>query len=223
MRSENGGADETDRSQNPADGADRERAANRERAADRVSRAMRDVPRKRFLPAELQERAEFDAPLPIGDGQTNSQPTTVREMLRLLDVREGQRVLDVGAGSGWTTALLAHLVGPAGSVLGLERQHSLLGPARTALAETLGREHGHAEIRAAVPGILGAPQEGPFDRILVSAAAQHRPPALLKQLADGGVLVIPVREQMRRIQRRGEHLQETEHGAFRFVPLIEDP
>src|SRR5699024_11772137 len=89
--------------------------------------------------------AEQDAPLPIGDGQTNSQPTTVADMLRLLDVREGNRVLDLGAGSGWTTALLAHLVGPDGEVLGIERQRSLLGPARTALAEAV--PEARAEIR----------------------------------------------------------------------------
>jgi len=192
---------------------------------DRVDRAMQEVPRERFLPSPLRERAVEDAPLPIGDGQTNSQPTTVRNMLRLLDVREGQRVLDLGAGSGWTTALLAHLVGPAGSVLGVERQRSLLGPARAALAETLaapGAGGGRAEIREARPGVLGAPEDGPFDRILVSAAARRRPPALLDQLADGGVLVLPVRERMLRIRRRGAELEETDHGAYLFVPLIEE-
>src|SRR5699024_7586638 len=81
-------------------------------------------PRARFLPASHRHLAGQDAPLPIGDGQTNSQPTTVADMLRLLDVREGNRVLDLGAGSGWTTALLAHLVGPDGEVLGVARQRS---------------------------------------------------------------------------------------------------
>lgn len=184
---------------------------------------MHAVPRALFLPPELRSRAGVDSPLPIGVGQTNSQPSTVLDMLRLLDVREGQHVLDVGAGSGWTTALLAHLVGPSGSVVGVERQRSLLAPARAALAGTVGREDGRAEIREALPGVLGAPADGPFDRILVSAAARHRPPALLEQLADGGVLVIPVRQRMLRIVRRGDRLQETEHGAYLFVPLIDDP
>lgn len=190
-------------------------------AADRVVRAMEAVPRGRFLPASLRHRAGEDVPLPIGDGQTNSQPTTVGNMLRLLDVRAGQRVLDLGAGSGWTTALLAHLVGPDGEVLGMERQQRLLAPARVALAETV--PEGRASIRAARYGVLGAPEDAPFDRILVSAGAEHLPPALTAQLGEDGILVIPVAEQMRRITRRGDALEETVHGAYLFVPLIEDP
>lgn len=195
-------------------------AADRAGTGDRASRAMHAVPRARFLPSELRDRAGEDAPLPIGVGQTSSQPTTVLNMLRLLDVREGQRVLDVGAGSGWTTALLAHLVGPTGSVLGVERQESLLGPAREAVAATV--PDGDAEIRAARPGVLGAPEDAPFDRILVSAGARRLPPALLEQLGEGGILVIPVAEQMRRIVRRDGALHESVHGAYRFVPLIDD-
>lgn len=187
---------------------------------DPVGRAFESVPRALFLPAELRDRARLDVPLPIGDGQTNSQPSTVAAMLRLLEVRLGQRVLDLGAGSGWTTALLAHLVGPEGRVLGVERQQRLLAPARAALAQAVGE--GRAEIRAALPGVLGLPEEGPFDRILVSAGARRLPPGLVEQLADGGILVLPVAEQMRRIVRDGQELRESIHGAYRFVPLIED-
>ena len=199
---------------------------------DRVDRSMQEVPRERFLPAPLRERAVEDAPLPIGDGQTNSQPTTVRDMLTLLDVRAGHRVLDLGAGSGWTTALLARLAGPGGRVIGVERHAPLLGPAREALAEALADagagagasgDAAHAEIRQARPGVLGMPEDGPYDRILVSAGADHLPSALTAQLADGGVMVIPVRERMLRVVRREEDLQVTRHGAYVFVPLVEDP
>lgn len=188
---------------------------------DPVTRALREVPRAPFLPPELRDRAWVDAPLPIGHGQTNSQPYTVEVMLRLLDVRPGQRVLDLGAGSGWTTALLARLVGPTGRVIGVERVGSLIAPAREAVAAI--DTAGVAEIRLARPGVLGAPEDAPFDRILVSAEARRRPPALDAQLGDQGVMVIPVGREMRRVVRDGDQLHESGHGAFAFVPLIEDP
>src|SRR5690606_32554149 len=90
-----------------------------------VDDAFTAQPRERFLPAGQRSRANVDAPLLIGHGQTSSQPSTVATMLRLLEVPEGARVLDVGAGSGWTTALLAHLVGPTGTVLGVELEPDL--------------------------------------------------------------------------------------------------
>lgn len=186
---------------------------------DSVDRAFRAVPRAPFLPADQRHLAGQDAPLPIGHGQTSSQPFTVAAMLRLLDVRPGSIVLDLGSGSGWTTALLAHLVGPGGRVIGVERQEALIEPSRRALAAT---EHdAETEIRLARPGVLGAPQDAPFDHILVSAEAREMPSALLEQLADGGVMVIPVGSTMRRVERRGNALRDTEHGAFRFVPLVE--
>lgn len=186
---------------------------------DRVDQALSAVPRAPFLPAAQRGQAGLDAPVPIGHGQTNSQPFTVATMLRLLDVQPGHRVLDVGAGSGWTTALLAHLVGADGRVIGVERHEALLGPARRALAG--GGYDAVAEIRLARAGVLGVPQEAPFDRILVSAEARALPPSLVDQLADHGVMVIPVGSEMHRIERRGEDLRDTEHGAFRFVPLVE--
>jgi protein-L-isoaspartate(D-aspartate) O-methyltransferase len=207
--------------QGTADGGDPAGRAHGAAADARIAQAMRAVPRERFLPAALRWRAGEDAPLPIGEGQTNSQPSTVRDMLRLLDVREGQRALDLGAGSGWTTALLAHLVGPRGEVIGVERRRSLLAPARAALAASA--PGARAEIREARPGALGAPEDAPFDRILVSAGARQLPPALPAQLGEGGILVIPVAERMRRIVRRGDRLEQSVHGAYLFVPLVEDP
>lgn len=186
---------------------------------DAVGRAMAAVPRADFLPPELRGHAQVDHPLPIGLGQTNSQPTTVAIMLRLLDVHPGQRILDVGAGSGWTTALLAELVGPQGHVIGVERHARLIEPARIAVAGHAGHR---AEIRLATPGVLGAPKDGPFDRILVSAEATRLPSALVDQLADDGVMVIPVNQTMLRVARRGADTTVTRHGAFVFVPLVEE-
>lgn len=195
--------------------------------ARRIQEAVAATPRRWFLPEALRDRAEEDRPLPIGHEQTNSQPTTVRAMLALLEVRPGQRVLDLGAGSGWTTALLARLSGPGGQVIGVERRAALIAPARAALAEAErarpGEPRARAEIRLARPGVLGAPEDAPFDRILVSAEADAVPESLAAQLGDGGVMVIPVRGRMLRLVRRGDRLEESEHGRFAFVPLVEDP
>jgi protein-L-isoaspartate(D-aspartate) O-methyltransferase len=191
-------------------GADREA----ERA---VEAAMRAVPREGFLPPDVRGLAGDDRPLPIGEGQTSSQPRTVVAMLRLLDVHPGHQVLDVGAGSGWTTALLAHLVGPTGSVLGVELSPGL---ARWGAANVAASQQPWARLRAAVPGVLGAPDEGPYDRVLVSAEAEAMPQPLIDQLATGGVLVVPVAGRMHRVVRDAEgELTTTTHGEYRFVPL----
>lgn len=179
--------------------------------------AFAAVRREDFLPPAERPRAGVDQPLPIGHGQTNSQPTTVANMLELLDPAPGQRVLDVGTGSGWTTALLARLVAPDGAVLGLEVVPELVTAGRAALAPYA---DGRAEIRQATPGVLGAPAEGPFDRILVSAEARRLPGELVDQLAAGGILVVPVAGVMRRLRRTDGGLDDTSHGGYRFVPLL---
>lgn len=175
------------------------------------------MPRTGFLPDDVRSRADEDRPLPIGEGQTSSQPRTVAAMLQLLDVRSGHRVLDVGAGSGWTTALLAHLVGPTGSVLGVELSPAL---AQWGAANVAASGQPWASLRQAAPGVLGAPDEAPFDRVLVSAEADAMPQALVDQLADDGVLVVPVAGVMRRVVRHASgEVTTTSHGDYRFVPL----
>jgi protein-L-isoaspartate(D-aspartate) O-methyltransferase len=189
---------------------------------DAVTAAFEAFPRTGFLPRRERRRASFDGPLAIGHGQTNSQPRTVDAMLRLLRVKPGQRVLDVGSGSGWTTALLAELVGPTGSVLGLERVADLVVTGG-ANVEAAGMPW--ARVRAAVPGVLGAPDEGPFDRVLVSAMATRLPSELVEQLSAHGVLVVPVGGRMVRVVRDDsapDGLVLSEHGHYRFVPLVTD-
>ncbi len=188
----------------------------------RVAAAFEAVPREPFLPPEARGQAHLDRPIRIPHGQTNSQPSTVRNMLELLDVRPGQRILDVGAGSGWTTALLAHLVGEGGQVWGVERIRELQEGASDAVGEWP-----WAQVHLAGDGELGLPGLAPFDRILVSAAADELPAALVDQLAPGGVMVIPVKGQMLRVVRGvvGEDGAEpepevTRHGWYNFVPLI---
>jgi protein-L-isoaspartate(D-aspartate) O-methyltransferase len=189
---------------------------------DRVEAAMAAHPRERFLPRAVRRQAGYDGPLDIGHGQTNSQPRTVRAMIDLLDVRPGHRVLDVGSGSGWTTALLAELVGPTGSVLGVERVADLVLKGSAAVAA---EGMPWAAIRAATPGVLGAPDEAPFDRILVSAMAAELPEELVAQLGRHGILVAPVKGRMLRVERdeaAPEGRRITAHGAYRFVPLVTD-
>ena len=185
---------------------------------DRVDDAFAAVPRRDFLPARQHPFAGLDHALDIGYGVTNSQPTTVRNMLRLLEPRPGDRVLDVGSGSGWTTALLARLVGPDGTVVGVERIPELVEESRA----NLGDRFPTAELHQAEPGVLGWPALAPYDRVLVSAAAPAVPPALLEQLAVGGVLVAPVDGVMLRVVLSPEGPVVEQHGRYLFVPLIED-
>src|SRR3954468_5752475 len=133
---------------------------------DRVAEAFGAVARESFLPDHQRRSSSYDGPLPIGHGQTNSQPRTVESMLRLLDVKPGHKVLDVGCGSGWTTALLARLTGPTGRVLGVELEPELV-EFGTENLDRMGTPW--ASIHEAHPDVLGLPSAAPFHRILVSA------------------------------------------------------
>lgn len=183
---------------------------------DAVLEAFGAVPRKEYLPRRERARASYNGPLQIGHGQTNSQPRTVEAMLRLLDIKPGERILDVGAGSGWSTALLAHLTGPTGEVVGVELIPELVELGSANLARS---NQPWATIRQATPGVIGVPEEGPYDKILVSAEPQTLPTALLDQLADPGRMVIPVAGAMLLVDQDGDSLDVTPHGYYRFVPL----
>ncbi len=185
--------------------------------ADALADAFATTPREDFLPEHQRRFAAVDRALPIGWGQTNSQPSTVRSMLRLLDVRPGQRVLDVGCGSGWTTVLLARLVGPTGQVVGVEIVPELVDFGRANLAT---QRLPQARIEPAVPGVLGLPDGAPYDRILVSAEASRLPLPLVEQLRVGGVLVVPVNGWMHEVRRTEAEPTVVRRGGYSFVPLV---
>jgi len=185
--------------------------------ADDVAAAMAGLDRARFLTPEQASHAHEDRALPLFHGQTGSQPSTVAEMLRLLEVPIGGDVLDVGSGSGWTTAILARLVGPAGRVLGLELDPDLaaFGAANLAACDLP-----WARIEVADPHLLGRPVAGGWPRILVSASARRLPGALVAQLADDGRMVLPVGRRMTLVVRQGRALKVSTHGEYLFVPLV---
>jgi protein-L-isoaspartate(D-aspartate) O-methyltransferase len=185
---------------------------------DRLAETFERVRRSDFLPAGQHGFAHEDAALPIGYDQTNSQPSTVRAMLDLLDVAPGQRVLDVGCGSGWTTALLGALVGPGGQVVGLEIVPELVAWGRENLATYA---MSWARIEQAGEDVLGLPEEAPYDRVLVSAEASRLPAELVEQLAVGGVMVVPVRGRMTVVRRTAGEPEVSLEGWYSFVPLVE--
>jgi len=179
--------------------------------------AFRKCNRAFFVPEGMHTDTYGDYPLSIGMGQTISQPTTVAIMLELLHLRAGDKVLDIGSGSGWTTALLASAVGKDGRVEGVERIPSLVEYGRKSLRKA---HVSNASIELADPSVLGKPGHL-YDRILVSASAQSMPMSLLDQLKPTGVLVIPILESVWRVTKdENGALNGYELPGFRFVPLI---
>jgi protein-L-isoaspartate(D-aspartate) O-methyltransferase len=183
----------------------------------RVLAAMRTVPRHLFVPPAERALAYEDRPLPIGEGQTISQPFMVAAMTAALSPPADGRVLEVGTGSGYQAAVLAQL---AREVISIERHAPLATRAEAALADA-----GVANVRVVVgDGSQGLPDEAPFDGILVTAGAPSVPEALREQLADGARLVIPVgpptHQVLTIITRRGTSFDQQSSEACVFVPLI---
>ncbi|QBI20955.1 protein-L-isoaspartate(D-aspartate) O-methyltransferase [Egibacter rhizosphaerae] len=184
----------------------------------RVLEAVEATPRSAYVPASLVGDADADEPLPIGEGQTTSQPSLIALMVEALEVDPSDRVLEVGTGFGWQTALLAQL---ASEVVSIERHASLAEEAAERLA-------GFPHVRVVVgDGFRGVPAHAPYDAVIVSAATPSVPEALEAQLADGGRLVAPVGAQghqvvVRYVRRDNALVRDRELTAARFVPLVPD-
>ena len=182
-----------------------------------VLRAFERTPRHLFVPTGVAHRAYEDAPLPIGSGQTISQPSVHARYLQEIGFTGKETVLEVGTGSGYQTVLLCHL---ASRVFSIERIGALLERARDAVALS-----GVSNVSfLAGDGTLGWSQFAPYDAILVSAGAPAVPPPLIEQLAEGGRLLIPIggkEEQMLRVYtKQGESVEERNLASVRFVPLV---
>jgi len=182
----------------------------------RVVAAFHGIKREDFVLPKDKDDAYGDYPLSIGYGGTISQPSTVAFMLELLAPGESEKILDVGSGSGWTTALLAHLVGEDGGVWGVEIVSELVVFGKSNLSKY---PLPHARIVEA-KDTLGLRDEAPFDKILVSAAGQEIPQELIEQLKVGGRLVVPAGNSVWKVDKVSEvDVEKEEFPGFVFVPL----
>ncbi len=187
--------------------------------SETVIRAMEQVPRELFVPQDSRHMAYLDLPLSIGEGQTISQPYVVAMMTEAMELSGGDRVLEIGTGSGYQTAILSALT-PRGRVVSMERVPALMQQARQRLQEL-----GYRNVEVQLAGSsLGCPSKGPYDAIIVTAAAPRLPESLLSQLAIGGRLVIPVgtlsQQELVQARRTDEGLSLRVLGPCRFVPLL---
>lgn len=182
-----------------------------------VLKAIDETPRHLFVPRAVRHRAYEDSALPIGNGQTISQPSIHARYLELLHLTGTEKVLEIGTGSGYQTVLLSHL---AAQVFSIERVAPLLESAR-AIIQQIGARNVSLLLG---DGTLGWRQYAPYDAILVSAAAPDVPDAYIEQLAEGGRLLIPLGDREEQILylivKRGEALERTEIAPVRFVPLV---
>jgi protein-L-isoaspartate(D-aspartate) O-methyltransferase len=193
--------------------------AAREVKSEAVLRAMRQVPRHLFVPADVRSRAYDDTPLPIGLDQTISQPYIVAYMTEALQTAPDQKVLEIGTGSGYQAAVLAQLVR---QVYSIEIVPELASRARRTLADL---RYSNVEVRTG-NGYLGWPEHAPFPRIIVTAAPPEIPKALIDQLAVGGIMVVPVgddRQELTIVTKSASGVTEKKTMRVRFVPMVDKP
>ena len=187
-----------------------------------IIEVFKKVPRHEFVPADIRKYAYIDQPLPIGYGQTISAPSMIAIMLDALDLKPGQKVLEIGTGSGYNASLIAELVGPEGKVFTIERIAKLADFGRANLKKT-GYERVHVVVG---DGTCGYKKEAPWDRILVTACAPELPKPLVEQLKIGGKLAVPVGshymfQTLLVAEKRGEkEISVRECGGCSFVPLV---
>ena len=181
--------------------------------------AFKKIDRQDFVPEELKDFAYINQPLSIGQGQTISQPLTVAFMLELLELAPGQKVLDMGTGSGWQAALLAEIVGPSGWVVSIERIDGLSNQARKNLSR-----FDLDNLKLVVgDGSQGFTKEAPYDRIVGAATAEAVPESWKNQLKIGGIIVTPVGTSLIKLVKKAESdFKKEEYPGFVFVPLIKN-
>lgn len=186
----------------------------------RIIEAFKKIAREDFLPAEIKNLADLNEALPIGYGQTISQPAVVAFMLELLDPRPGDKILDIGSGSGWTTALLAQLAGPKGKIIAIEVIPELKEFGEKNVEKYNFLEKGVVEFFC-IDGSKGYQKEAPFDRILTSAEAKEVSKEWRDQLKIGGRIVTPIGNSIWLFQKKSEKdFESTEYPGFVFVPLV---
>ncbi len=184
--------------------------------------AFKAIDRVRFVPEEQKQFAYKNYPLPIGFGQTISQPLTVAFMLELLEPQPGEKILDIGSGSGWQTGLLAYCVGTEGKVIGIERIPELKEFAEENVGSLETIPQGMIKLLEG-DGAKGFEAEAPFDKIIAAAAAHSIPTAWKEQLKVGGKIVAPIDESIHVLERKSQdEFEEKRYFGFSFVPLISE-
>jgi protein-L-isoaspartate(D-aspartate) O-methyltransferase len=190
------------------------RSLKAQKFPENILRAFKKVKRENFIPENLKKYTYEDRPLPIGGGQTISQPYTIAFMLMLLELKNKQKILEVGSGSGYVLALMNEIAKKS-QIYGVELRKELAQKSKEVLKDKKNIQIIQGD------GSKGLPKEAPFDKILVSAAAEKIPQKLVKQLKVGGIMVAPVKNSIIMIQKFATENKIKEFPGFSFVPLIE--
>jgi len=189
--------------------------------SDEILRAFEKVRREKFISSEIEAYAYEDNALPIGKKQTISQPYTVAVMLNLLELKSGQKILEIGSGSGYVLALLSEIAGNLGEVFGIEIIESLAENSKKSLKEEKCK---NVQVYNK-DGAFGLQEHAPFDRILISAACEEVPGALLKQLKNNGILVVPIGGEYEQTitaikKENNKYITKNKIQGFRFVRFV---